>query len=144
MNNEENRAQEHPDERIRVVLCEPGKIARITEIGTGLEELQATVGGLIETYYPFAEEVCIVCNDEGKINGMQPCRAVFDEEHRIQDIVFGPFFICSCRGMDFSSLDPEQLDRYSRMFRCPENYYRIDGEIRAVPYVPRRDMQQAR
>lgn len=50
-------------ERIKVVMAEPGKAARITEIGTALEDLQAAVGGgLIETVYPFDEDVCIVCN----------------------------------------------------------------------------------
>lgn len=42
------------------------------EIGTELSDLQRVVGGLIEPYYPFEEQVCIVCNDEGKYNGMRP------------------------------------------------------------------------
>lgn len=54
---------------IRVVLVEPGKLARIAQIGTTLDAMQRTVGGDIEAYYPFEEQVCIVCNEEGKING---------------------------------------------------------------------------
>ena len=50
------------ENRIRVVYVEPGRIAREAEIGTELSDLQAAVGGFIETYYPFEEEVCIVCN----------------------------------------------------------------------------------
>ena len=39
-------------ETIRVVYCEPGRIARITEIETGLEAMQRVVGGgYIEAYY---------------------------------------------------------------------------------------------
>ena len=68
------------DEKIKVVLVEPGKLARVAEIGTELEDLQRAVQGLIETYYPFEEEVCIVCNDEGKINGMKLNRAIYDPE----------------------------------------------------------------
>ena len=49
---DEGKAAESFKAKIRVVLCEPGKLARITEIGTELEDLQRTVGGLIETYYP--------------------------------------------------------------------------------------------
>ncbi len=30
---------------------------------------------------------------EGKINGMRPCRAVYGEDGRVSDIIFGPFFI---------------------------------------------------
>ena len=66
---------------IRVVYLEPGKLARITEIGTSLEELQQAVGGgFIEPFYPFEEQVCIVCNDEGKICGMELNRAVRSED----------------------------------------------------------------
>lgn len=54
---------------IRVVLVEPGKLARIAKIDTTLDAMQQTVGGDIEAYYPFEEQVCIVCNEEGKING---------------------------------------------------------------------------
>ena len=55
------------NERIKVVLLEPDKEAQITEIETTLESMQHLVGdGFIEAFYPFEEEVCIVCNDEGE------------------------------------------------------------------------------
>ena len=81
------------EKKIKVVLCEPGKVARVAEIGTELSDLQRVVGGLIEPYYPFEEQVCIVCNDEGKYNGMRPCRAIYGEDREMMDIIFGPFFI---------------------------------------------------
>ena len=122
---------------ITVVKVEPGKLARTAEIETSLEGLQRAVGGMIETFYPFEEQVCIVCNDEGKLNGMQPCRAVYGDEHQLMDIVFGPFFICDCSGEDFGSLSPKQIEKYTEMFRQPEHFYRKNGEIIAVPYEPR-------
>ena len=141
---DESRAAESFKAKIRVVLCEPGRMARIVDIGTELEDLQRAVGGMIEPYYPFDEQVCIVCNDEGKINGMQPNRAVYDDDKIIQEIIFGPFFICDCRGTEFDSLNEEQLDRYCRQFQCPEHFLRLDGQIIALPYFPSRDMQQSR
>lgn len=71
------------EKKIKVVLCEPGKVARVAEIGTELSDLQRVVGGLIEPYYPFEEQVCIVCNDEGKYNGMRPCRAIYGEDREM-------------------------------------------------------------
>ena len=131
--------------KIRVVYCAPGQLARITEIGTELANLQQAVGGgLIETFYPFEEEVCIVCNDEGKFNGMRPCRAVYGEDGKMMDIIFGPFFICDCSGEEFASLSDEQLERYANQFRYPENYLRINGEIKAIKYDPTRDRDKAR
>lgn len=141
--NEEDRNSE--DQKIKVVYCEPGRKARIAEIGTELEDLQRAVGGgFIEAYYPFKEEVCIVCNDEGKFNGMRPCRAVYGDDQKIQDIIFGPFFICDCSGENFGSLNAEQLDRYGHMFECPEHYVKVNGEIHAIPYEPSRSMDRAR
>ena len=65
---------------MRVVICEPGKPARVAMIKPGMESLQSVVGGYIEPYYAFEEDVCIVCNEEGKINGMALNRAVYVEK----------------------------------------------------------------
>ena len=78
-----SRASESFKAKIKVVMCEPGRKARVADIGTELEDLQRAVGGMIEAYYPFEEQVCIVCNDEGKFNGMSPCRAIFDDGRKI-------------------------------------------------------------
>ena len=59
------------EKKIKVVLLEPGKLARAAEIDASLAGMQKTVGGLIEPFYPFEEQVCIVCNEESKINGMR-------------------------------------------------------------------------
>ena len=85
-----------------------------------------------------------ICNDEGKFNGMRPCRAVYGDNQKIQDIIFGPFFICDCRGENFDSLNAEQLDRYGHMFECPEHYVKVNGEIHAIPYEPSKSMDRAR
>lgn len=124
------------EKKIKVVLCEPGKVARVAEIGTELSDLQRVVGGLIEPYYPFEEQVCIVCNDEGKYNGMRPCRAIYGEDREMMDIIFGPFFICDCSTPYFGSLNKEQLERYKKQFQNPERFFRVGGEIKAVPYKP--------
>lgn len=80
------------EKKIKVVLCEPGKVARVAEIGTELSDLQRVVGGLIEPYYPFEEQVCIVCNDEGKYNGMRPCRAIYGEDRGDDGHYLRPLF----------------------------------------------------
>ena len=59
---EPEKAEKNMDNKITVVLVEPGKLARIAQIGTSLSELQAAVDGNIETFYPYEEQVCIVCN----------------------------------------------------------------------------------
>lgn len=55
----------------RVVYVEPGKPAAEKEIGTKLEDIQEAVGGLIECVYPHGDRTVLVCNDEGKLLGME-------------------------------------------------------------------------
>lgn len=129
------------ERKIRVVLLEPGKVARAVEIDAALENMQKIVGGLIEPYYPFEEEVCIVCNDEGKINGMPPNRSVKNEDGVMLDFIFGAAFICDCSGENFGSLSDEQLTRYKKQFRYPEQLIKLNGEIMGIPYSPR-DMER--
>ena len=124
------------ENRIRVVFVEPGRHATVKEIGTALPDLQAAVNGWIETFYPFEEEVCIVCDDEGKFDGALPNRAIRDVDGKIVDIIFGPFFICDCSGEEFGSLSDEQAQKYVEMFRLPERFYRFKDLIEAEKYDP--------
>lgn len=63
---------------MQVVLVEPGKAARITEIGEDLQDMQEIVGGLIQALYPWEDPAAIVCNDEGKIMGLPLNRVLED------------------------------------------------------------------
>ena len=119
-------------------MVEPGKTARIAEVGTSLDAMQQTVGGSIEAYYPFEEQVCIVCNDEGKINGLPLNRAIRDEDtNEIVDIIAGTFFICDCRKESFGSLSEEQQKRYLEKYRLPERFFLTRDGIEAVSYKPK-------
>lgn len=73
----EEMKEEVREEKIRVVIVESGKYAKEAEIGTELSDFQEVCEGWIQTYYPFEEMVCIVCNDEGKINGMPLNRGIW-------------------------------------------------------------------
>lgn len=128
------------EDRIRVVLCEPGKVARTAYIGHTLEDMQRTVGGYLEHFGCFDDNsVCIVCDEEGKMKCALPNRAVYDESNRIIDIICGPFFICDCSGDDYASLPDDKLELYTEMFRYPEHFIKIDGELFAIPYDDEKD-----
>ena len=130
------------EETIRVVLLEPHQMAKTVEVKNTLEGLQELVKGNIEPFYPFEEEVCFICNDEGKINGMEPNRAIYDDDHNMIGVLFGPGFICSCGGEDFGSLSDEQIEKYTEMLKRPEYIFKAGGEIQAVPYTPHEEPAQ--
>ena len=73
---------------IRGLLVKEDKEPEVIEIPNNLKSLQNLVGGYIEyCYLPEHEDIVIICNEEGKINGMGPNR---DIGH---DIIFGPFLV---------------------------------------------------
>ena len=73
---------------ITVLVVEPDKKPYVKEIPSSLESLQHEVGGDIEAVYPFEEPVAIVCNGEGKMNGLPLNRALRDDNGEIYDKVF--------------------------------------------------------
>ena len=101
---------------MKVVICEPGQYARIAEIEPTLTAEQKVVGGLIDCVYPWPNDmVDLVCNDEGKLNGLPLNHALED-----YDVIAGTFFICGISGENFCSLTEEQTARYLQKFRAPE------------------------
>ena len=121
---------------IRVVMLEPGKVARIEDIDSSLEGLQKAVGGMIETVYPFEDPVCIVCNEEGKLTQMPLNRSLW-ADGEMYDIIAGPCFICDASTPDFKSLSQEQQEKYLEMFRLPEHFARLGDDIFSIPYEPK-------
>ena len=116
----------------KIVLVEPNKTARIVETNLTLENMQKTVGGLIQAVYPFEDEVALVCNDEGKIMGLPLNRGLTDKKGNIYDIVAGTFFICGLSEDNFAGLTDEQADLYLKKFLHPQKFIRINGKIIAM------------
>lgn len=105
---EENRTT------MRVILCRPNEIAEVIEIEDSLESMQKMVGGLIEEYMPWEDEVALICNEEGKMNGLPLNRGIIDEDGHLQDIIAGDFFICYApvESERFLSMPPEFEEKY--------------------------------
>jgi len=127
------------ENRISVLLVEPDRYPRMIEIDDTLEAMQAVVGGNIEEYMPFEDEVAIVCHEEGKITGMAPNRAVYEENSReMLDIICGKFFVAYApfEAERFQSLPPDLAEKYREKFKYPERFMRVNNEIVAVPFKP--------
>ena len=121
--------------KIRAIIKRPDEeYGHVSYISDTLENLQRTVGGYIETV-TIASDMAIICNEEGKILGMPLNRSV-RMEGQIVDIIAGTFFICDCSGSNFGSLSQEQQQKYLRMFKYPERFLKINGEIAALKYNP--------
>ena len=121
---------------MKVLAVMPGKAPEELEIDGSLESMQQIVGGLIQALYPWADPVALVCNDEGKLLGLEPNRLLINEEGEIYDMICGPFFICGCSAGYFSDLTEKQQDTYLKQFYNPELFLTFNDEIYSMPYSP--------
>ena len=116
-----------------VLLVKPGMYPQAVQIGSELEDLQKAVGGDIEAVYPFNEEVALVVNDEGKINGSELNRALRDDNGQIYDIIAGDFLVVGLGEEDFASLSPELMEQFEKEFHQPEMFVRMGRSVMALP-----------
>ena len=132
--------QEHAaPEKITVLVVEPRKEPYVKEIDPGLHSLQAEVGGDIGAAYPFRDPVALVCNDEGKLIGLDLNRGLRDENGELYDIMAGTFLVVGLGEEDFASLSPELAQKYMEHFRQPEQFISLGGQIIALPVEPEKD-----
>ena len=133
-------APEHAaPEKMMVLVVEPMKEPYVKEIDPGLHALQAEVGGDIGAAYPFRDPVALVCNDEGKLIGLDLNRGLRDENGELYDIMAGTFLVVGLGEEDFASLSPELAQKYMEHFRQPEQFINLGGQIIAIPVEPEKD-----
>ena len=121
---------------MNVLLVEPQKAPHEAEIGSDLKAMQDAVGGYIEAVYPYDDPVALVCNEEGKLDGLPLNRRLED-----YDIIAGTFFICGLGKENFASLPPELMAKYKEKFARPEQFMRLGGHIVAIPMEPEKNAQ---
>ena len=113
---------------ITVLMVEPNKNPVITTIKNDLDSLQKAVSigaesqGLIEIF-AIDDSACILCNEEGKLIGLEGNRRIG------QDIIAGVFYVVGEDGHgNLTSLQEDLLQAYQQRFWEPEEYTQNDVE----------------
>ena len=123
---------------MRVLIVEPQKMPHEAEINKDLHSMQRVVGGLIECV-DLDNETTLVCNEEGKLQGLEGNRRVG------RDIIAGTFFICGFNDDgEFVSLTDEQISKYKDRFYEPESfsyYYMQEPEFFEIFYAEDEDLE---
>ena len=115
------------EKEIKVLMVEPGKEPKVTTIKNELESLQDAVSigaderGLIEII-TISEDVCILCNEEGKLIGLEPNRRLGC------DILCGVFYVTGNGEEDLASLSEENIEAYKKIFEKPDTFSPGDVE----------------
>ncbi len=119
--------------KLKVLVVEPDKEPYVKLIEPGYRSLQTEVDGTIQGIYPFEDPVGIICNDDGKWMGMPLNRALKGDDGKVYDIIAGTFVVAGLSEDNYCSLGDEQIEKYTRMFKHPEMFIQVAGEIKALP-----------
>ena len=110
---------------MKILVVEPKKVPYELEITGELKCMQDIVGGSIQVVCPYDEAVAIVCNGEGKVDGLPHNRVVGE----IKDIIMGTFFICGSGDDDFTSLNQKQIEHFKKEFYSLETFMQEGDKI---------------
>lgn len=109
--------------KLTVVMVEPHKTPYVTEITDELSALQRCVGGYIEVVGN-GDGTLIICNEEGKLQGLEGNRRIRDGA----SIIAGTFFVVGDGGENFRSLTESEVTRYMDRFQNPEDIDQDEAE----------------
>lgn len=101
------------EEKIKVLYVEPNKLPIEMIIDNTLEAKQKLVGGYIQCAYLLDDDnVSLICNEEGKLDGLPLNRDIG------YDIIAGPFIIAGddFENGEFISLTDAQIEKYKKRF----------------------------
>lgn len=101
--------------QIKAVIKEVGKSPRVEEIENELSTMQGLVGGYIEAVNA-GQGICLVCNEEGKLNGLPPNFPIG------RDVIVGTAVFTSYgKDGEFNDLTDEQIAVVMRFFEGGKN-----------------------
>ena len=106
--------------KLNAVIVRPQKTATIEEIDNDLKTLQSIVGGNIEQICPWEDDIVILCNEDGKVNGLMYNRGLYDEGGNILELIAGTFVVVGLGEENYRSLTEEEAEKYYQEFRKPE------------------------
>ena len=106
-----------PTNLLKVVYVEPHQPARLAEVEDTLAGLKRAVKGHFESVY-LDQDIVAICNEEGKINGMEGNRHYGANG---KSILAGPFFVAGLGEEDFISLTDDQCQEWLARFAEPED-----------------------
>ena len=113
---------------MKVLMIEPMKHPRVTDIPHTLESMQKAVGGYIEVTYPWEDQIALVCDEEGLLKGKPFNRMVSHASG-----IFGTFFLCGIDTENLTDIPDELVDKYSQLLYEPQILIKTREGFVALP-----------
>ena len=117
------------EREIKVLKVSPCKAPEVITLINELEELQKAVSieadyvGLIEII-AIDDDICCLCNEEGKLLGLQPSRRIGN------DVICGTFYILGedSEEGELTSLSDDDIEKYKAIFADTTEVVMTDAE----------------
>lgn len=113
--------------KITVLVKQPGKSARVSEIENTLQSFQEVVEGNIEqiplsydVLLSHIPDICALCNDEGKINNMKANFLIGNIWNGCYDVICGPAVFAGVEGEETVSLTEKQISMIKKAIKANE------------------------
>ena len=118
---------------ITALFIAPKRLPKTVTIENELSALQNCVGGLIECL-DLPNGTTIIFNEEGKINGLEPNRAIRNDDGDLIDVIVGNMLIVGFDKIngEFCSLSDEQLTETKEMFFNPDFMFVFQDELHCI------------
>ena len=116
---DEKEVSEMQEEMMTVLVVEPMKAPYVKIIPNELEDLQQAVGGDIEMTYP-----------------------LYDDHGQVYDAIAGTFLVVGLTEDDFTSLTPEQIEKFKEKYQSPEIFTLFNGELHVMKMPPEEEKEQ--
>lgn len=121
---------------MQIVVCKTGAAPEIREIGQEDQSaMQEIVGGCIEVVR-LSQVLCLVCNDEGAINGMPLNRIILNERVDGSPLgalnIHGDFFVCQYDGPDLTSIPKRRISMIMDAMSDPITHLDTDWHRRYI------------
>ncbi len=98
-------------EKIKAIVKKVNQEPAAMEIDNTLDSYQNLVGGYIEMIpFPNVKNVCIILNEEGKLDGLEPTLLVPE----YKDVLAGNFAVVGTKDGDTVSLSDQQIERCNK------------------------------
>lgn len=97
-----------------VVICNVDTEPKIGRIDDNLYAMQSIVHGYIEEF-PLTDNLSLICNEEGKINGMKPNLAIMKDGKPV-DVIAGDCFIVADGDDNFRGLVLDDFGEVYNLF----------------------------
>ena len=118
-------------EHVKILVVRPNEEPVVELLSGDYRDIQKVVDGLFQVVY-YCEPDLLVCNEEGKLIGLEPNRIIY-QDGEVIDVIHGTFFICADdEEGDFKSLSDEAIDFYKEKFalrHVPSDWSGINRQL---------------